>query len=321
MRRRDFVTLLSAATVSVATARAQEPRKVIGVVGSGPIPGSETAFIRGLKAAGFIEGKDIGIEWRRAEGQYNRLSSQVEELVGRDVALIVALDVPAALAAKAATKTIPIVFLTGADPVGLGLVNSLNQPRGNVTGVTTLLSSLGPKQLEFMHELLPGSARVAFLVNPNNLNSRIDAAEVQAAADAFGQHLEVLTASAEDDLDTAFATMIRNHVDALVVKPDPFFIYQCNRLVALTAQHAIPAIYSLPLFVNVGGLMSYGTNLVDSYQEAGIYAGKILKGAKPADLPIQQSTKFELVINLKTARALSLTVPPSLLARADEVIE
>jgi putative tryptophan/tyrosine transport system substrate-binding protein len=321
MRRRDFVTVLGGATAWVATARGQEPRKVIGVLGSGPIPGSEIAFIEGLKAAGFIEGKDISIEWRRAEGQYNRLSSQVSELVGRDVALIVALDVPAALAAKAATKTTPIVFLTGADPVALGLVSSLNHPLANVTGVTTLLSSLGPKQLEFIHELLPGSARVGLLVNPSNLNSRIDIAEVQAAADALGQRLEVLTASTESELETAFATMVRKQVDALIVKADPFFIYQCNRLVALTAQHAMPAIYPLPLFVNVGGLMSYGTDLVDSYRQAGVYAGKILKGTKPADLPIQQSTKFELVINLTAARALGLTVPPSLLARTDAVVE
>jgi putative ABC transport system substrate-binding protein len=211
--------------------------------------------------------------------------------------------------------------LTGADPVKLGLVDSLNQPRGNLTGVSTLISSLGPKQLELLHELLPGLSKVALLVNPSNLNSRIDAPEIQVAADTLGRHLEVLTASTEHELDTAFTTMVRQRVDALIVKPDPFFIHGCERLAALAAGHAFPAIYSLPVFVEVGGLMSYGTDLVDSYQQEGIYTGRILKGAKPADLPVQQSIKFQLEINLKTAKTLGLTVPPSLLARADEVIE
>jgi putative tryptophan/tyrosine transport system substrate-binding protein len=321
MRRRDFVTFLSGATAWVAAARAQEPRRIIGVLGSASIPGSEAAFIQGLKASGFPEGRNISIEWRRAEGQYNRLSSQAAELAGRNVAVIVALDAPAAFAAKAATKTIPIVFLTGADPVKLGLVDSLNQPRGNLTGVSTLLSSLGPKQLELLHELLPGLSKVALLVNPSNLNSRIDAPEIQVAADTLGRHLEVLTAGTENELDTAFTTMVHQRVDALIVKPDPFFIHGCERLAALAARHAIPTIYPLPMFVEVGGLMSYGTDLVESYEQEGIYTGRILKGAKPADLPVQQSIKFQLEINLKTAKTLGLTVPPSLLARADEVIE
>ena len=268
-----------------------------------------------------IEGTNITIEWRWAEGQYNRLPSLADELARRNVAVIVTWDVPASFAAKAATKTIPIVFSIGTDPLSLGLVDSFNQPHGNLTGVTTLLSSLGPKQLELLQELLPGRSRVAFLVNPSNLNSRIDGHEIQAAADALGQYLEVLTASTENELDATFTTMVQERIDALLVKPDLFFISQRERLAALASRHAVPAIYSLPVFVEVGGLMSYGTDLAHSYQQAGIYVGKILTGAKPADLPIQQSIKFELVINIKTAKTLGLAFPPSLIARADKVIE
>jgi putative tryptophan/tyrosine transport system substrate-binding protein len=324
MRRRDFVTFLSGATAWATAARAQESRRVIGVLGSasyGAIPGIETAFIQGLKNTGFIEGQSISIEWRWADSQYNRLSLLADELVGRNVAVIVTLDVPSSFAAKAATKAIPIVFAAGADPVKLGLVDSFSQPRGNLTGVSTLVSALGPKQLELLHELLPGSSTVAVLVNPSNPNLKIDAPETQAAADALGRHLEVLTASTESDLEAAFTTMVRQRVDALVVKPDPFFIYRRERIVALAARHAMPTIYSLRVFAEVGGLMSYGTNYVDLYRQAGIYTGKILKGAKPVDLPVQQGLKFELVINAKAAKALGLTVSPSLLVRADEVIE
>src|SRR5262249_16244266 len=254
MRRRDFVTFLSGATAWVAAARAQDSR-VIGVLSSasyGAYP-AESSFIQGLKSAGFLEGKNISIEWRSAEGRYNRLPSLVNELVGRGVAVIVTLDVPSSFAAKAATRTIPIVFAIGTDPGKLGLVESFNQPSGNLTGVTTFLSSLGPKQLELLHELLPGSSRVAFLVNPSNLNSQIDAPEIQAAADSVGQHLEVLTASIENELDTAFTTMVRERIEALLVK---LFIDRRKRLVALASHHAVPAIYSLPVFVQVGGLMS-----------------------------------------------------------------
>jgi putative tryptophan/tyrosine transport system substrate-binding protein len=324
MRRRDFITVLAGATAWMSAARAQEPRRTIGVLGSasyGAFPGAEPAFIQGLKTTGFLEGENIFIEWRWAGGQYNRLPSQAAELVDCSVAVIVAFDVPAAFAAKAATKTTPIVFLAGADPVRLALVDSLNQPHGNLTGVSHLLNSLAPKQLELLHELVPGVRRVALLVNPNNRNSRIDTPEVQAAADALGQHLEVLTAGAENELDTAFATMARQRIDALVVKGDPFFISQRERLVALAARYAVAVIYPLPEFVKLGGLISYGGNMVEAYRQEGIYTGRILKGAKPADLPIQQSTKFERAINLKTAKTLGLTAPPSLLARADEVIE
>jgi putative tryptophan/tyrosine transport system substrate-binding protein len=228
---------------------------------------------------------------------------------------------PSSFAAKAATRTIPIVFATGADPVKLGLVDSFNQPRGNVTGVTVLLGSLGPKQLELLHELLPNSSKIVLLVNPSNPNSQIDTAQIQAAADALGEHLEVLAASTESELDTGFTNLVRQGVHAIVVNPDPFFISQREQLVTLAARHAIPAIYSHRVFVDRGGLMSYGGSNVDAFRQVGTYAGRILKGAKPVDLPIEQNTTFELVINLKAAKVLGLIVPPSLLARADEVIE
>jgi putative tryptophan/tyrosine transport system substrate-binding protein len=325
MKRREFITFLggAAATWSL-TARAQEPRRVIGVLGSaasGAFPGAEAAFVQGLKDTGFIEGKNLSIEWRWAEGQYNRLSSLAGELVARNVSVFSAFDVPSAFAAKAATKTIPIVFLTGADPVKLGLVDSLNQPRGNLTGVSTLISALGPKQLELLHEMLPSAGTIVLLVNADNPNARADAAEIQAAADALGQRLEVLTASTDGDFEAAFTTMVERRAGALVVKPDPFFIDRCERLAALAARHAIPAIYSLRACAEVGGLVSYGITFVDLYLQVGTYVGKILKGAKPADLPVQLGVKFELVINLKTAKALGLKVPFHLLQLADEVIE
>ena len=324
MRRREFITLLGGAAAWVSPARAQEPRRVIGVLGSaasGAFPGAEAAFIEGLKNTGFIEGKNISIEWRWAEGQYNRLSSLMGELVGRNVSVIFAFDVPSAFAAKAATKTIPIVFVAGADPVKLGLVDSLNRPRGNLTGVSTLISALGPKQLELLHEILPSAGTIALLVNADNPNVSADAPEIQAAAAALGQRLEVLTASNDGDLEVAFTTMVQRRAGALIVKPDPFFIDRRERLVALAARHAMPAIYSLRWFAEVGGLMSYGIAFLDLYQHAGTYAGKILQGVKPADLPVAQAVKFELVINLKTAKALGLDVPLHLQQLAHDVIE
>jgi putative tryptophan/tyrosine transport system substrate-binding protein len=323
MRRRDFITALGA-TAWMSVARAQEPRHVIGVLSSashGAYPFAENGFVLGLKAIGFIEGKDISIEWRWAEGQYDRLSALAGELVRRNVAVIATFDVPSSLAAAGATKTIPIVFFSGTDPVKVGLVDSFNHPRENLTGVTSLLSSLGAKQLELLHEVLPDVSQIAFLVNPANLNSLIDMSEIQAAAKALGQQVAAVTASTENELDTAFTTMAQQRVAALMVKPDPFFIDRCEQIVALATRLALPAIYSLPLFVRAGGLMSYGGILQTSYEQEGIYVGKILKGAKPADLPIQQNTKFELAINLKTAKTLGLAIPPSVLVRADEVIE
>jgi len=324
MKRRDFITFLGGAAAAwPLTVRAQEPRRVIGVLSSaasGAFPGAEGAFIQGLKDTGFIEGKNISIEWRWAEGQYNRLSSLAGELVTRNVSVIYAFDVPSAFAAKAATKTIPIVFGIGTDPVKLGLVDGLNQPGGNLTGVSTLLSDVGPKQLELLHEMLPSAGKIVLLVNADNPNAQVDAPEIQAAANALGQRLEVLTASTEGDLEAAFATMVERRAGALV-KPDPFFIDRRERLVALAARHAMPAIYPLRVFAEVGGLVSYGTTLVDMNHQAGTYAGKILKGAKPADLPVQLGVKFELVINLKTAKTLGVEIPFRLLQVADEVIE
>jgi putative tryptophan/tyrosine transport system substrate-binding protein len=325
MRRRDFITIFAGATAWMSAARGQEPRRVIGFLGSGSyftFPGAPAAFVQGLKDVGFVEGTAISIEWRWAESQYKRLPSLASELVSGGVTVIVGGDAPAALAAKAATRTIPIVFVTGADPVTLGLVDSFSRPGGNLTGVSILLSALGPKQLELLRELLfSNSGTIALLVNPGNPNFEVDVPDIRAAADALGLHVEVLIAGTDSDLEAAFATMVRQRVGALVVKPDPFFSARRELLVALAARHAMPAIYPFRTFVEVGGLVSYGGPITDLNRQAGTYVGKILRGAKPADLPVQQSTKFELVINLKTAKALGLIVPPSLLARADEVIE
>ena len=326
MRRREFITLLGGVAAWVSPARAQEPRRVIGVLCGFDLAGFFAdivmpAFVQGLKDAGFVEGRNISIEIRRADGHYDRLPSLAAELVGRDVAAIFATDVPSAFAAKAATKTLPIVFITGADPVKVGLVDSLSRPKGNLTGMSGFLSILGPKRVELLHELLPAANTIALLANPGNVNIKTDEPEILAAADRLKKHLEVLTASTESDLEAAFATMIQHRVGSLLVIPDPFFISRSEQLVALAARHAIPAIYPIRTFADLGGLMSYGGRFFDLYQQAAIYIGKILKGAKPADLTIQQSTKVELVINLKTANALGLNIPVLLLAQADEVIE
>jgi putative tryptophan/tyrosine transport system substrate-binding protein len=327
MKRREFITLLGGAAAWMSPARAQEPRKVIGILTSFDFASllSEAgmpAFVQGLKDAGFVEGRNINFEIRQAaDGHYDRLPSLAAELVGRNVAAIFAADLPSAFAAKAATKTIPIVFASGADPVKVGLVDSLSRPKDNLTGITVVMSLLGPKRVELLHELLPAANTIALLANPGNVNIKTDEPEIRAAADGLKQHLEVLTASTESDLEAAFATMVQHRVGSLIVMPDPFFISRGKQLVALAARHAMPAIYPTRIFTDLGGLMSYGGNLVDLYQQAGIYVGKILKGAKPADFPIQQSTKVELVINLMTAKALGLTIPPIVLARADEVIE
>jgi ABC-type uncharacterized transport system substrate-binding protein len=324
MRRREFITLLGGTAAWVSPARAQESRKVIGVLTSfdfASLFSSMPAFVQGLKDAGFVEGRNINFEFRyAADGHYDRLPSLAAELAGRDVAAIFAADLPSAFAAKAATKTIPIVFASGADPVKVGLVDSLSRPKDNLTGITVVMSLLGPKRVELLHEVLPVNT-IALLANSGNVNIKTDEPEIRAAADRLKQHLEVLTASTESDLEAAFATMVQHRVGSLIVMPDPFFISRGKQLVALAARHAMPAIYPVRIFPDLGGLMSYGGNLVDLYQQAGIYVGKILKGAKPADFPIQQSTKVELVINLMTAKALGLTIPPTLLARADEVIE
>ena len=301
MRRRDFVTFLSGATVWAAAARAQKPQRVIGVLGSasyGAFPGAEAAFIEGLRATGFIEGKNISIEWRWARGQYDRLSSLAGELVGHDLAVLVTFDAPASLAAKAAAKTTPIVFLTGTDPVEVGLVQGVSRPSGNLTGVYTLVAGLGPKHLDLLHELLPTASMIVSLLNPGNPNAQVYALQMQAAADALGLRLQVLTAHTEAHLEAAFAIMVQQRADALLVIADPFFIARREQVVALAASHAMPAIYPFSWFPECGGLMSYGGALGSLYQQVGTYVGRILKGAKPVDLPIQQNTRYQLVINL-----------------------
>jgi putative tryptophan/tyrosine transport system substrate-binding protein len=323
MRRREFITLLGGAAAWASLAHAQEPRRAIGFLCSGSFdtfPDSVAAFVQGLKDTGFIDGKNLSIEWRWAEGQYDRLPSLAGELVNRGVAVIVTFDAPAASAAKAATETIPIVFGTGADPVKIGLVDNFSRPCGNLTGVFQLVSELGPKCLELLHELFPSTSTFALLVNPNNPNV-VSARETEAAANAIGRCLEVLTATSEGDLEAAFTTMVKRQAGALIVMADPLFFARRKRLVALAARYAVPTIYPGRDFTEKGGLMSYGTKLLDLAGQTGIYTGKILRDAKPADLPVQQGFKLELVINLKTAKALGLMIPPMLLARADEVIE
>ena len=324
LNRRAFVMLLGGAPAWPLAARAQQPvSPVIGFLGSGSsrgYPQSLDALRMGLQESGYA-GQNVAIEYRWAEGQYDRLPALATEFVRRHVTLIVASALPAVLAAKAATSTIPIVFTMGSDPVKYGLVVSLNRPGANLTGVCFLSNVLLAKQLELLHELVPRSPVVAVLVNPNNPNAESDTRDVQSAADALRQELLIVRASTERDFETAFGIMIKQQVAALLVGGDPLFTSQRNQLVTLAARHSIPAVYYSREFVAAGGLASYGGSFVDAFRQAGIYAGRILKGAQPADLPVMQSTKFELVINLKTAKALGLTVPLTLQAAADEVIE
>jgi putative ABC transport system substrate-binding protein len=327
MDRRDFITLLgSAAAAWPLAARAQQTAmRVIGWL-SGRTPEIDTAvlagFFEGLGAAGYAENKNVAIEYRFANFQNDRLRALAGELVLRQVAVIVAPGGPAqALAAKAATATIPIVFLTGGDPVKVGLVRSLNRPGGNVTGVSILLSTLGAKRLEALHRLVPSATVIGFLVDPLNPNATAETRDVQLAAATLGLKLLVAEASSESDIDGAFASFAQQRTEALIVAGEVLFATRRDQIVTLAARHAIPAIYPLRADAAAGGLMSYGTSTTDAVRQAGIYAGRILKGEKPADLPIIQSTKFELVINLKTVKALGLEVPANVLAIADEVIE
>jgi putative tryptophan/tyrosine transport system substrate-binding protein len=321
MRRREFITLLGGTAISwPLAARAQQAAMpVIGFL-NGVSPQAYAlnvaGFLQGLKETGYIEGQNVTIEYRWAEGQYDRLPGMVADLVRRQVAVIVA-NTPAAPAAKAATTKIPIVFLSGDDPVQNGLVTSLNRPGGNVTGLTLISSALEGKQLGVLRELVPAATSIAFLVNPTNPNSEANVRGAQEAARTLGQQIHILNASTETEIDTAF--QVRS--DALVVAPDGFFINRSDQLVALAVRHAVPTMYPFRGFTAAGGLMSYGVSLPDQYRQLGAYTGKILQGAKPADLPVLQPTKFELVINLKTAKTLGLTIPPGVLAIADEVIE
>jgi putative ABC transport system substrate-binding protein len=279
-----------------------------------------TAFREGLKETGYIEGQNVAIELHSAEGHLDRLPAIVADLIRRPVAVIVG-NQNAAVAAKAATATIPIIFATGSDPVRDGLVGSLNRPGANITGVTFLVAGLGAKRLDLLRQLVPKATLIAMLVNPGNPDTEAERRDVQAAAQVIGHQLVILDASSDRDIETSFATFAQRGAGALIVGEGAFLFSNRERLVALAARHALPAIYALRQFVSVGGLMSYGASISDAYRQVGIYAGRILKGEKPADLPVMQSTKFDLVINLKTAKALGLEIPPGVLAIADEVIE
>ena len=325
MRRRELITMLSGfAAWPFAVHAQQAAMPVIGYLGAGsPAPSASVLgiFRQGLAEAGYVESRTVAIEYRFAEGRYDRLPVLAEELVRHQVSMIFANPSPAALAAKAATATIPIVFTTAEDPVRLGLVTSLARPSGNATGVTFQFAELGPKQMGLLRELVPRAARIGLLVNPSNMNAADVTKNLTATGAAMGVQIEQVQASNILEIDAAFASLVRKRVDALVVGPDSFFFSRRLQLATLATRHAIPAIYNIREFAEAGGLMSYGTSLVEAYRQAGIYAGRILKGAKPADLPVVQSSKFEFVINLSTARALGIEVPPTLLARADEVIE
>jgi putative ABC transport system substrate-binding protein len=327
LMRREFITLFgSAAAAWPLAARAQQPAMpLIGFLNGASPDGYApyvAAFLRGLKENGLIAGQNVAIEYRWAEGHYDRLPALAADLVRREVAVIATTGNPSGpIAAKAATTTIPIVFSIAADPVLLGLVASLARPGGNVTGISALNALLAPKRLELIRDLVAKNTKIGVLTNRVNPNSQAYARDIQEAARSLSQQIEVLDVSTEGELDAAFATLDRLHADALLVVTDNFFVSQRERIVALADRYGIPAIYENRDFATAGGLMSYGASLLDVYRQVGVYAGRILKGARPADLPVLQPTKFELVINRKTAKALGIEIPPKVLALADEVIE
>lgn len=325
MRRREFIAALGGAATWPLAARAQQAAMpVIGYLGTSSRETTQrfvAAFLLSLKEAGFIEGQNVAIEYRWADDQYERLPAMVADLVRHQVTVIAAITQLSAVAAKSATGTIPIVFTTAVDPVATGLVASLNRPAGNMTGVMFLGALLAAKGLGLLRELLPNTKTIAVLVNPDNPNAETQVWQVQEAARALGLQLHALKARNEVEFDSVFVNLVQQHADALMVAADPRLISHRNRLVALAARHSVPTIYFSREFVTAGGLMSYGTDIADAYRQVGVYVARILKGTKPVDLPVIQPTKFELVINLKTAKALGLTMPPALLALADEVIE
>jgi putative ABC transport system substrate-binding protein len=326
MRRRDFIGLLSGAAAWTLPARAQQPvMPIIGYLGSespGPYASRLTAFRKGLAEAGFVEGRNVAIEFRWADGQYKRLPELAADLAGRQVAVIVAPGgAEVALAAKAATTTIPIVFEMGGDPIRLGVVSSLSQPGGNLTGVSSLSVGVTPKRLEFLHELLPNAAAFAVAVNPTSPTATSQLKDLQAAADTYGVQLHVLPASIEQEFETIFAAVPNLGAGGLVFTSDPYFAYRSQQLAALAVRHRVPAITQSRDFPIAGGLMSYGGDFEQSHRQAGIYAGRVLKGEKPSELPVQQVTKVELFLNQKAANALGLSFPVALITIADMMIE
>jgi putative tryptophan/tyrosine transport system substrate-binding protein len=331
MRRREFIASLGTAAVWPMPARAQQPAMpVVGYLGNYGFGGvgafgeeiTRAAVIKGLAETGFVEGRNVAIEYRWVEGQNERLPSILHDLIERRVAVLATVGSTAmALAAKAATQTIPIVFRIGGDPVARGLVPNLNMPGGNVTGATTLGVELGPKRLEMLRELLPTGATVALFTDPRNANAAAETREIEATAKVLGVRLVVLNASSPSELDAAFEKMAQQDVHGLLNAADPFIISQADRIVALAARRKIPGVYSTPLYFHAGGLMYYGASGLEAFRQVGTYVGRILKGEKPADLPVQQSTKVELGVNLKVAKAAGITIPTALLVRADEVIE
>ena len=328
MRRREFIRLIGSAAVALplGASAQQQAMPVIGYLGSDSpdvFAGRLRAFRQGLSETSYVEGQNVAIQYRWAENHHDRFPALLADLIRRDVTVIVAVTgTPPALAAKDATTTIPIVFATAGDPVALGLVASLNRPGGNITGVATLTVELGPKQLEVLRELVPTATIIALLVNPTNAtNAERLSRDLQAAARTLGLQLHVLHASTERDFDAVFASLPRLRAGALVIGSDPFFNSRSQQLAALGLHHAIPTMYPFREYAMAGGLISYGNSFADAHRQVGVYTGRILKGEKPADLPVQQATKVELIINLKTAKALGLEVPLSLLTRADELIE
>jgi putative ABC transport system substrate-binding protein len=326
MKRREFITLLGGAVIAVRpfAASAQQTLPMVGFVNSGSAQTQAlvaAAYRKGLEEVGFAEGKNVLIESRWADGQYDRLPELIADLIKRKVTVIMAGGPPAAQAAKTATSSIPVVFTSGDDPVQIGVVTSINHPGGNVTGVHVLFTELESKKLSLLRELVPKAGVVAALVNQTRPIANSQTAELEAAAKKFGQRIQIFHAASEQEIEPAFASMAQAKVDALLVAADAFFNARREQIVLLASRHAIPAIYEQRSFAAAGGLMSYGTNLADSYRQAGVYTGRILKGEKPGDMPVVQASKFELVINLKTAKALGLEVPLHLQQIADEVIE